>query len=80
MLLPAPVAPGIAPASASEMAFSSGCVCFSFCASYKELVIRFRAHPGNLGRSPTPHFEILNLITCTKPLFPNKFTFTISGG
>ena len=37
--------------------------------SYKELVIRFRAHPGNLGRPPHTHFEILNLIMCTKPLF-----------
>ena len=78
MLLPAPVTPGITPASASEMAFSFGCVCFSFCVSYKELLIRFRAHPSNLG-IPLP-FEILNLITGPKTLSPNKFTFIISEG
>lgn len=46
----------------------------SLCLSYKNSVIGFEAHPGNLKQSP--HLKILNVIAFAKTLVPPKLTFT----
>ena len=43
----------------------------------RTLVIGFRVHPDNPGRS---HLETRNLMTSAKTLFPDKVPFTVLGG
>lgn len=43
----------------------------------RTLVIGFRVHPDNPGRS---HLETRNLMTSAKTLFPGKVPFTVLGG